>query len=576
MRSGPFGFFHLRFKYKLIWSYVVVILIPLIALGTYSFRQTQSYALEQIRLALHDNARKAAEDINYKFQKYNTIADSISYNKQVADIVNIPYTDLFTLYLQLTGTLDPLVDSLRLYNDDIERIVLYTDNNLPERMNSIQSIERLRGERWFEEVVRGNRTYWIHENGKLFGVKRMLIDPRRASVSLLYMEIKTGSVLGTLAQGESRDYGILISSGANNVIYAKNELAGKGAAAGVDAASVRDPAFLLALKEGTQDGKYMRITNPIPEAGWEITYFYPVKDLTIHGGHFVGTFMLIIGVCVLILMLLIWVFSRTLVRRIEYLNKKVNQIGQGDFQVKIQDPSRDEVGKLASGIGNMLGNINQLIESVRQSHAEQKEAEMRALQAQINPHFLYNSLSLINWKAIRMKAMDISLLTTSLSKFYRTTLNRGKSVITVREELENIRAYLDIQLMMHDHSFELTISVAEDILDYEMVHLILQPIVENAIEHGIDHKRDGRGELKVRGYMRGERIAFVIADNGPGMVGVSDVRRVGDGGYGLQNIRDRLRLYYGTDAGIEITSEPGEGTIVSVMFPKMIPANRAG
>ncbi|MCD9025713.1 sensor histidine kinase [Cohnella silvisoli] len=569
----PFIYFrHLRFKYKLVWSYVIVVLIPMLALGTYSFKQTQKYSLEQIRLALSDNARKAAEDINYKFQKYSAIADSISYNKQIADIVNIPYTDVFTLYLQLTGLYDPLVENLLTYNEDINRIILYTDNNLPGRMNSIQSIERLRNALWFEEVIKSNRTHWKYENGKLFGIKRMMIDPGSISVSLLYVELKYESVIGSLDNGQSREYSVLITDGEENVIFPHNEWPG-----GSDAREEMNASDAhLVLKDGIQKNQYITISNPIPEAGWTITYFYPVKEFMIHAGDFIGTLMIIVCVCLLILMLLIWVFTRTLVRRIEYLNKKIKLIGQGDFQVIIHDPSRDEVGKLAAGISQMLSNINQLITTVRQSHEEQREAEMRALQAQINPHFLYNSLSLINWKAIKMKAMDISLLTTSLSKFYRTTLNRGKGVISIREELENIKAYLDIQLMMHDHSFQFSLSVEEQILDCEMIHLILQPLVENAIEHGIDNRNDNKGLLKIRGYLKGGFVEFSIEDNGPGMRAdaLSNVHQLVQGGYGLRNIEERLKLCYGTAAVIKITSGSGKGTKVRISFPINIPANR--
>ena len=125
---------------------------------------------------------------------------------------------------------------------------------------------------------------------------------------------------------------------------------------------------------------------------------------------------------------------------------------------------------------------------------------MQALRAQINPHFLYNSLSLINWKAIESGQEDISRITLELSNYYRTSLNKGRNTLTLEQELSNVRSYLQIQQLMHDGDFDVEIDVAAEILQYESLNLILQPLVENAIDHGIDLKTEGRGRITIRGW----------------------------------------------------------------------------
>lgn len=148
---------------------------------------------------------------------------------------------------------------------------------------------------------------------------------------------------------------------------------------------------------------------------------------------------------------------------------------------------------LINGFDHMVSRISTLITEVYEGRIHQKEYEMRALRAQINPHFLYNSLSLINWKAIESGQEDISRITLELSNYYRTSLNKGRNTLTLEQELSNVRSYLQIQQLMHDGDFDVEIDVAAEILQYESLNLILQPLVENAIDHGIDLKTEGRG-----------------------------------------------------------------------------------
>ena len=172
---------------------------------------------------------------------------------------------------------------------------------------------------------------------------------------------------------------------------------------------------------------------------------------------------------------------------------------------------------------------------------------MKALQAQINPHFLYNTLSLINWKAIEADAEDISKITLALSTFYRTSLNKGKNVMSLSDELRNMRSYLDIQLMMHDYEFDVEFDVDESIGQYQSLNLMLQPLIENAIAHGIDVKTDGRGKLTITGKEDGDLIVLTVADNGVGMSDEQAARILTEEskGYGVRNVNERIKLYYG-------------------------------
>ena len=198
------------------------------------------------------------------------------------------------------------------------------------------------------------------------------------------------------------------------------------------------------------------------------------------------------------------------------------------------------------------------------------QSELTFLKNQINPHFLYNSLSLINWKALEIGSDDISKATLALSRYYRTSLNKGKNTMSIREEIDNVRSYLQIQEMFHDYSFTVKMDVAEDILDYRTLNLILQPLAENAIAHGIDRRRGSEpGVITISGRRDGDCVVLSVADNGVGMEQekAQTILTEKSSGYGVRNVNSRIQLEYGEAYGLSIESEPGKGTKVTVRIP---------
>ena len=280
----------------------------------------------------------------------------------------------------------------------------------------------------------------------------------------------------------------------------------------------------------------------------------------------------IIAACILISMLASVIFSRLIVRDIEKLQQNMQSVEEGDMTIRVTSDAADEIGGLIRGFGSMIDKINYLINEVYEGKLLQKQYEMRALQAQINPHFLYNSLSLINWKALEAGKDDISKLTLALSSFYRTSLNRGNNVLTIRQELDNMKSYLEIQSCMHDDSFDVILDIQEDILNYQTLNLLLQPLVENAIEHGIDLLEDRKGVIKITGRMDEERIYLYVEDNGVGIEPelLSSILEFKTRGYGVRNVNERIKLFYGEEYKLQIESSEGQGTRSTITIPKGI------
>nr|WP_319475086.1 sensor histidine kinase [uncultured Sphaerochaeta sp.] len=264
------------------------------------------------------------------------------------------------------------------------------------------------------------------------------------------------------------------------------------------------------------------------------------------------------------------------ITRLENLSKK---IAEGDFTARVKLPQVSELDGLTDNLNIMAVKIQALIaENVREQQNLQK-SEMKALQAQITPHFLYNTFDTIVWLAEEKKNDQVIDITRAFSSFFRISLNKGKDFLTVKEEFEHVRSYLTIQKIRYRDILDYDIEYSPEMADCQILKLVLQPLVENALYHGIKNKR-GRGFLSVKGWRENERLCFSVEDNGIGMTeeklanimeqinGSADPEDLNNV-YGLYNVNKRLELYYDTSTKLEITSRYKKGTTVYFSVPEV-------
>lgn len=554
----------IKLRHKLFISYLAVTLIPLSILGVYSYQQSKEVQLKQANVVLQDNLGKIDDSLSYKLQRFDAAIELISYNPNFSHIFNEEYKSYYTMYLDLKEIVDPLINTTTSLNSDIQRIVIYTENNVTERFNSIMPISAVEHAYWYKEAMETIDTRWYIENGKVFGVRRIFGDINYDKKNLVYVELVPEFLRDSLNLPDLPEAAAVVADSRGKVIYASGPASGR----------MGDAAALVERRlQGAADDhpEYLWLHRELRASNWSLSLMVPDDALTISPWKILRATLIIEGLCIVFLLLVGWIFSRVFVRRIQRLNHKMKLVEEGTLTISLKVHGGDEIGELESRFGKMLASINQLIEEGYKSKIVQREAELRALQAQINPHFLYNSLSVINWKAIDAGAEDISRVAGILSTFYRTTLNQGNDLILIKDELLNTKSYLEMQLIMHDYNFDVAYEVDDALLEQRMIKLVLQPIVENAIEHGIDQKREGRGALLIRGCIgeNGETLVFTVEDNGPGMpAGVAEEVLVKQSrGYGLRNVHQRIQVQYGSRYGVEVSSEPGRWTRVSVTIP---------
>ncbi len=269
-------------------------------------------------------------------------------------------------------------------------------------------------------------------------------------------------------------------------------------------------------------------------------------------------------------------FTKSIANPLKKLRRLMRKAEEGDLNVRFNYNGRDEIGQLGDSFNRMIDEIRNLIEMVYVEQKSKREAELKTLQAQIKPHFLYNTLDTIQWMAQVHKADDIVEVVDALTKLFRIGINKGNEMISVKEELEHIKSYLIIQKIRYEEKLDYEISFEDSILEYKVIKLILQPLVENAIYHGVKEKR-GTGKISITVEKHEKGICLSISDNGAGMSEArlqeiqamlnSDNLGNRNPGYGTFNVQNRIRLSFGNQYGLSFTSKAGEGTTVRVFHP---------
>ncbi|MGE5582427.1 MAG: sensor histidine kinase, partial [Bacillota bacterium] len=317
------------------------------------------------------------------------------------------------------------------------------------------------------------------------------------------------------------------------------------------------------------------------ETGWKVVTLTPAALLT-EKISWIALVIVVMGtVCYLLLFYLSIFITAMITDPLKQLSDSIKKVQRGDFSQQVYFANEDEIGELGKGYNAMIANIKDLIDRVYKLQIREREAELNALQAQINPHFLYNTLDTIFWKAERNRVPEISEMVLALSKIFRLSLNRGNELATVAQEKELIEYYLKLQQIRFKQKLAYDLDFDAGLLEMRIPKLIIQPFVENAIIHGIEKLENG-GHLQITGRIEEERLVFTITDNGVGMdeQKITDIlaRNTGNrdhpfkvsGGYAVSNVLERLELYYGPSYELTFNSSPGKGTTVTIKVPLML------
>ena len=321
------------------------------------------------------------------------------------------------------------------------------------------------------------------------------------------------------------------------------------------------------------------IVQSVGYTGWKVVGVVERPGFTMSLQQTLPFLVVIICAYVELLILMNVLLSRKITEPLRRLRESVGQVEEGAERPPIYVGGTAETRELGTAIQTMVDRMRQLTADMVREHEQKQKSELNALQAQINPHFLYNTLDIIVWMIENGQREDAIRVVTALARFFRISLSKGRNIIPVRDELEHVRNYLLIQEMRYKNKFRYQITCPEACANLTTIKLVVQPIVENAIYHSMDFM-DGDGLIDIRADTDGRDLTVTVSDNGLGMPpdvverlltaspqpGAQTGGKRGSG-IGLRNVQERIRLYFGSEYGVTIQSEPDEGTVVTLHLP---------
>jgi len=331
-------------------------------------------------------------------------------------------------------------------------------------------------------------------------------------------------------------------------------------------------------KDGTfnsADSKCLVAFSSVSISGFTVVALIPNKYFNSLSND-IGNLVIRVGIiCLIVSILFFTIIYRSITVPLNQLMDSMRQIKKGNLKgKKINEDAKDEVGEVTASYNAMIRELKLHIEDIKDKEKQKSLAEFRALQAQINPHFIANTLNSIAWMAKMQKAENIENVVTSLNQLLNESMGRGNDIISIREEVENLKCYINIQNIKYFKGIDVRYDIDKDIMGCKLIRFVLQPILENAIIHGLAPKQ-GKGYISLKGYIDGGNMVVIVTDNGVGMSDV-EIKKLLDekqeskesfSSIGLKNVNERIKLSYGENYGLRIESQKGMFTTVEIKLP---------
>ena len=553
----------LRIRTKLVVYFSILLAIPILILGFYTYHQSRENLEQQSIITIENNLSGIVGEVEARATREATYIKYLAYNLNFRKLLEENPVDRTRLAMELNSSVEPILWYYITSDSYVKGIEILTDRIITDLGSFLKPAKSMSLEEWYQTSQKRFSNMWTYQDGELF-ISRTLLDTATVSkpIGVMRIDLFPSTFFEPFQGMQYLGNGILVLDEAGNTVFFRGTAAG----------TVDEKVVAAIQEEKLEDtAQYVLRSDTIPTTGWRVFYFVDRQMITGQLHDIFLRTLQVVGIVVAIAFLVISLFSRSLSKRILLLKEAAERVASGDLDTVIETEDTDEIGIVINSFGSMTKRLNHLINEIYKMQLEKKAVELKALQAQINPHFLYNALSSINWKAIRQGNDDISHLTSTLATFYRTSLNNGESITTVENELANIRAYIEIQRHMHDFPFRVDYEIEEGTAQLRMLNFLLQPIVENAFKHGIDYTDETQdGHIRIRSFAEGEYLVFTVANNGP-QIQEQQAKALllqPGKGYGMFNIQERIALYYGADCGLSAGIDENGYTCFTVKIRK--------
>jgi two-component system, sensor histidine kinase YesM len=562
------------FKDKLFKAFIMVGIIPLLLMGSFSYYDTSRLINEKVNTSVEENLEVMGKLIDSSIGTLVSITSYISSNEDVQEVLrktDYPsyeekFKDVQKIYKVTSSVLATQRLDVPIYIAGMNKYSRFTTTDyFPPIYSDLKAdIFKQIDEKESKELL------YIHRRVDGKERKDIVLSIGRQSRSLKEGD-KTGYVILDVYDDYFNDIFKSVKVYKENNIYVldskgtiitdklyKNKTGFKFYNEYVDRVLDSESGSFRCSIAGEQSIAYF---TTLKSTGFKLVETVPLKAMYRDRVFIVRTFIILIALFGMFAIAASMILSKNISRPINKLSALMKKVENGELDVNFDIDTEDEIGQLGHSFNNMVREINRLIEEVYVKQYLLKEAEFKALKAQVNPHFLYNALESIKWMAKLENKEGVILMVTALGKFLRYSISSKGDIVTVREDIEQINNYLTIQKIRYGDKIDISVEIEENIYNKKLLKLLLQPLVENAIIHGMEQKRD-KGKLWIKGYKQDERLCFEIIDDG---IGLGNSRVKGEG-IGLENVSNRIKLHYGEDYGVSLERKD-ELTIVRVTIP---------
>ncbi|MBS6860454.1 MAG: sensor histidine kinase [Clostridiales bacterium] len=530
---------------------MTVSILPLTITTVFCYNQITTSLFRQEENALRETLNTAADSLHFQAELYENLLQYVCDSEAVISTSSREYATVYEKYHQFSYVFDVFLNSVMVQHPEVERITLYTDRDDIRHGKQLQLLSDLEAEPWFTEELSdltAEPQWFVRDDGSVVLVA-CVPEPY-----LKYVKAYSDSCVSVIIPRQAFYYFLDNLSQCHLTITRE----------GKTFYEYTDPDIA-----GTLSTTSLTSLSAEIEGEWLIQIERPAYLIFQSAAWLIVVMIGIIVVCFFLIFFLSRLFADFSARRIDALNRSMQIVQTGNFDIDLHDDCQDEIGVLTSNFRTMANEIQTLIQENYQKTITLKEAQFKALQAQINPHFLYNCLSLINSRALLTHQNDISQMSQLMSTFYRTTLNKGNSMTLLRDEIRNVMSYLEIQRLLHDNRFQVITQIDPILPEISVPNLLLQPLVENSIVHGLLPRQSGDGCLFLTIRRVDNAIHFNVMDNGVGIEPekIASLTSTDSSGYGLKNVNERLLLTYGEESCLKIKSIQNESTMITFFIP---------
>ncbi len=564
-------FKNLNFQGKLVVGYLFLALIPMLCVTWYTYFNLRSILLEQSYDNINEEIEKMNQNFSMLLEPCLTTLDILYVDESLCGYLSQDYSR--DSYEEMFYYIDRKITGIYLVNPSISRIRFYSSNStLPSdnyyffNENAMADQERSHTRQAQGKVVLNGVN--SPEGEMHLCLERLLnVYPQGKTESILSLEIES-NLLNEFVKTQNKTDTIFLTDSSGMILAASRpKRVGKNI---VQWMPDWKPADKIQTEFTDEGADKIGIST---ESSFE-TYIVMIsdKEATLKNMKTVsGQMMFLIFLSAAVVMILILLYSKWLSDRVSKVMYAARKLGDGEFDYVLEDMGKDEIGQIGDAFNVLNVKIQRLIRENYEKKIKLQSEELNLMQEQINPHFLYNALSVISAMALRERGMQTVKSVKYLADFYRISLNKGKQILSIQEEMELLKNYMKIQKLRFGSSIQVEYDIKKELLTLKTIKLLLQPLVENSIHHG--RKSDEEVlMIRVRVQLDGERVCFSVEDNGVGikqdkLEKLRSQLEKFEEGYGLKNVHNRVRLTYGEEYGVKIESVFGKGTRVLVYIP---------